>query len=436
MRVLLVSSHCAVGGAETFMLALQSGLQSRGHECELFFFSHGLMERQLPQHSFAHFGDLLDCLRLVDRRGIDVVHARSSDWSTGVSAVRGRGTKLIVTSHGYLGPGWKQATCDAFVACSHWLAVELQRITDKSLQLVLNGIDTHRFSPEPRSPASSPPIVAWAGRGIEARKRLDRFAAIARVLRKRGLRIWLAEPYGPEAVAKVDADTARVLEEVAEFWGSVPVASMPQFYRDVAASGGCVVSTASWEGLPLTLLEAQACGCPVFGPDVRGTNECVAPSHGGILYPDAITNEQLAEIIASAVAAPEEMHARGMASAEYVRNRFSLDRMVVDYLRVYEDAPSRAVSGLLERWRGRLVLSPLVDWTRYLEHSWSAGERQYEASQTLARDGEWELARQAARASLRTSPTLYARPRRLAHLLRAHVQTLSRRRHSAPARSA
>src|SRR6478672_9865825 len=139
MRVLLVSNDCALGGAETFMLALQSGLQSRGHECELFFFRHGPMERQLPRRSFAHFGDLSDCLRLIDRRGVDVVHARSSDWLTGVSAVRRRGTKLIVTSHGYLGPGWQQANCDALVGCSHWLARALQPSTDKSLQVVLNG---------------------------------------------------------------------------------------------------------------------------------------------------------------------------------------------------------------------------------------------------------------------------------------------------------
>jgi hypothetical protein len=270
------------------------------------------------------------------------------------------------------------------------------------------------------------------GRGIEARKRLDRFAAIAPSLRRAGLRLWLAEPYGPAAVARLDGETARRLESTADFWGAVPVEAMPQFYRDVAASGGCVVSTASWEGLPLTVLEAQACGCPVIGPDVRGTNECVDPAHGGMLYPYGIANDQLAELVTNVVRESEGMRARGAKCADYVRKAFSLDRMVLEYLRVYEEAPSRPAASLRERWRGRLALSPLLHWNSYLEYCWSVGERQYGASQKLAQYGEWKLARQAAHASVMTSPTIYMRPRRLAHLLQANVRALSGSLDSAP----
>jgi glycosyltransferase involved in cell wall biosynthesis len=419
MRVLLVSHLCAIGGAETFMLVLRSGLEAAGHQCELMFFKHGPLERYLPGDAVVHFGDVADCVRLVARRDFDVVHARSSDWPMGLAAVRRVGAKLIVTSHGLIGSTWTSTTCHALVACARWLADEQQRLTDLPVRVVLNGIDTHRFTPDAAAPPVGPPIVGWVGRGIERRKRIDRCAAIAPALSEAGMRLWLAEPWGPEMVGpRTVPGAADTLKKLAEFWGPVATESMPDFYRTIAASGGCVVSTADWEGLPLVLLEAQACGCPVVAPDVRGTNECVTPDHGGVLYPADLPSVDLARLIIDTVSDTTRLRARGRQCADYVREQFSAVRMAAEYLRIYEQAPDRPVA---RTWTHRL--SPQRQWREYLEQRWPEGERQYEVSRALANGGEWELARAAARGSLMTSPTIYLRAGRLAHLAKTHLRT-------------
>ncbi|MQA31890.1 MAG: glycosyltransferase, partial [Luteitalea sp.] len=187
MKILLANSTCKVGGVSTFMLALRSGLIALGHQCELFFFQRGTMERHLPPDVRVHFGTLADCLRLVARERIDVVHANNVDWPTGISAVRHAGAKLVLTAHKARESawtyGWTTANCDAMAAVSNWIGKDLQPYTDVPIQIVPNGIDTRRFSPRESGGAMGPPIVAWIGRGASPLKGLDIFAAAAPALR-------------------------------------------------------------------------------------------------------------------------------------------------------------------------------------------------------------------------------------------------------------
>ncbi|MBD0373705.1 MAG: glycosyltransferase family 4 protein, partial [Pyrinomonadaceae bacterium] len=325
MKILLANEGCIMGGVETWMVSLSSQLLARGHQCELFFFNHGPMEQNLPPDITAHFGDLADLLKLVSSQGFDLVHANSTDWHMGVAAVRSLGAKLVLTSHGRSVPTWNPLNCDALVSCSRWEAEEQQALTGVPVRTVLNGIDTGRFKAAEVTEVAGPPIVAWIGRGINVeQKRIDKLAAIAPLLHRGGERLHLVEPYGPEEVSKVAPEAVRALLPVVDFWGAVPVEEMAAFYLKVAASGGCVLSTSSFEGLPLTLLEAQAAGCPAIGPDVRGVNECIDPKHGGFLYPFETQVEELASLIIKTLGNADEMRWRRAACAQFARDQFSL----------------------------------------------------------------------------------------------------------------
>ena len=419
MNILLTNTTCKIGGVSTFLVSLHDALVARGHRCRLFFFEHGPMEAHLPPRCEVHFGTLADCLRLVSHERIDIVHANNVDWPTGLSAVRRVGAKLVLTAHKVREHawtyGWTSRSCDALVAVSTWIKDGLQPFTNVPIHVVHNGIDTHRFHPDERS-STSPPIVAWVGRGSAPRKRLEAFAAVAPLLHRAGLRVWVIDQQGPDACAHVPAETVHTLRTVAERWEGVRFEEMPLTYQEIAASGGCVFSTASMEGLPLALLEAQACGCVVIAPDVLGTSECVRPEHGGILYPFGAAPEDLAALAIARLRDRGEVRERASQAAAYVRANFSLATMADGYLTIYESSPPRTATSPRQTW-----LSPLAHWNQYLDQRLGVGYEQYAASRALAATGEWPLAAAAGRESFATAPTMFVKPWRLAHLVRVHI---------------
>ncbi len=425
MNVLLVNGSCKVGGVSTFLLALQSALMQLAHRCEIFFFEHGPMEERLPRNRPIRFGTLEDLLRLVDREKFTVVHGNNVDWITGISAVRQLGATLVLTAHKVREVertyGWSRQDCDRFAAVSEWIRRDLQPFTDVPIQVIPNGIDTAVFCPAPEAD-TTPPIVAWIGRGGAERKHLDTFAAIAPALARAGMRLWVIDPHGPSGIHPRFAAAGRALAPLAERWGAVPYAEMPAMYRQIASSGGCVVSTADLEGLPLTLLEAQACGCTVVASDVRGNNECVSPEHGGVLFPLETPAAELADRVLSTLRDREALRTSQYRASHYVHEQFSLSRMAERYVQLYtgQEQPAVPRSRRLHVRR----LSPVWNFRTYLDQRWGVGYTQYALSRLLASHGDWRLAAAAGRASLVTSPTMFLRPSRLAHLLNTQLKKL------------
>ena len=375
---------------------------------------------QYPAEWKVHVGGLPELLKLVGSRGFDVVHAITEDWPTGISAVRHlkkTRTALVLSSQGRIVSHWNSRHCDGLIGCSGWDVKEQQKTADFAVTRIYNGIDLERFSPDGRTAKGEKPIVAWVGRGSDLeQKRIDLLAGAAKKLAEAGLRLWIADPDGP---AKVLASAARVLEPIAERWGKVAWEAMPGFYRDVAASGGAVLSTAAFEGLPLSLAEAQACGCPAIGADVRGVNECVRPERGGVLYPTNIEPERLAELVIETVRDTAKMAERRQICAAFAAESFGLARMVDEHLAAYEAAIKRRRA----TWRvfGRGWTDSIWNRSdRYSEWRMIPATRQYEASVALAENGERRLAAAAARAAFTTCPAFFRKGERMRHLVGVH----------------
>jgi hypothetical protein len=248
-------------------------------------------------------------------------------------------------------------------------------------------------------------------------KRIDHLAAIAPALSAAGLRIWIADPYGADKVAEVAPEAARTLRPLAEFWDMVAKNDLPDFYQQVAASGGCILSTSAREGFGLVLAEAQGCGCPAIGPDVHGVNEVVRPEHGGVLYPSEIEPQLLAQLIIETLRDTDEMQRRRAASVAFVREQFSLELMAAAYLRVYEEALKHRPKAFATLRTLRL----LPHWQDYVLRRWTAGRCLYEAARALTAQGETALAARVARCALATCPTIFIRPERVGYLLKTFI---------------
>lgn len=89
------------------------------------------------------------------------------------------------------------------------------------------------------------------------------------------------------------------------------------------------------EGVSITILEAMTAGLPVVATRVGGTPEVVVHGQTGYLV-EAGAPERFAEALENLANEPSKRGEFGQAGRRRVEERFTIDRMVAEYLRLYE----------------------------------------------------------------------------------------------------
>ncbi len=120
------------------------------------------------------------------------------------------------------------------------------------------------------------------------------------------------------------ADRVRLL-------GRVPDADLPSIYQ--AASVKVLVSVrghAQGEGVPLTLLEAAACGVPIICGDEDGSQEALEHEVTGLRI-SSRSQEELVRALERAGAERDRFRQFGRAGAERIRRLFSYERFVTQH---------------------------------------------------------------------------------------------------------
>ena len=88
------------------------------------------------------------------------------------------------------------------------------------------------------------------------------------------------------------------------------------------------VLSSLWEGLPMALLEAAACGLPAVATDVPGTREAIEPGRTGWLTP-AGEPAALAESMIGMMQTSVELRATmGLQARQFVLDHFSLEAVL------------------------------------------------------------------------------------------------------------
>jgi mannose/cellobiose epimerase-like protein (N-acyl-D-glucosamine 2-epimerase family)/glycosyltransferase involved in cell wall biosynthesis len=200
--------------------------------------------------------------------------------------------------------------------------VEQLGVDRKRIELIPgSGVDTEALKPLPEP--AGPVTIAFVGRLVESKGIRTLIAAHERLCaRGRDIRLLVAgtpDPANPTSIARQEIES----------WTRQPNVSVLGFVGDITvlwASAHIAVLPSHREGLPLSLLEAAACGRPLIATDVPGCRAITRPGVNGLLVPLGDV-DALVEAIDRLAADAALRRKFGQASRAMVENEFSAARI-------------------------------------------------------------------------------------------------------------
>ncbi len=192
-----------------------------------------------------------------------------------------------------------------------------------------SGVDINTLQPMPEP--AGPVTMAFVGR-LLADKGIRTLIEAQRLLRDRRVNVELLlagtpDPANPASAGEADLAGWARMPGVILLGRVAPIASVWQ-------RAHIAVLPSRREGLPMSLLEAAACGRPMVATDVPGCREIVRPGETGLLVPvDDPT--ALAAAIETLAASPELRARYGAAARRLAVERFSADAIGRETVALY-----------------------------------------------------------------------------------------------------
>jgi glycosyltransferase involved in cell wall biosynthesis len=232
----------------------------------------------------------------------------------------------------------KRKNCVALVQNGDDMAAMMSLGIPKS-QIALipgSGVDINRFIPIPEP--DGPPTFGFVGRLLDD-KGIRTLIKAHQLLRARmpEVRLMIAgtpDPANPASVSETEAKSWNArpgiawlghVADVADFWAQAHVAVLPS----------------RREGLPLSLMEAAACGRAMIASDVPGCREVVVHEQNGLLFPvdDPIA---LADAMAQLATEPQLRARYEAAARQRVVEKFASDIIGRQIVQLYRTMLNQA----------------------------------------------------------------------------------------------
>jgi colanic acid/amylovoran biosynthesis glycosyltransferase len=201
-------------------------------------------------------------------------------------------------------------------------------VSPRKLHVIPCGVDVRRFRPPP--PAPRPPLVVCVAR-LKPIKNHGLLLEACALLAARGVpfRCVLVGD-GPER-ANVEATCDRLaLGDRVELVGAAEQADVLRWWQRASVA----VLTSDYEGVPVSLMEAGACGVPAVATAVGGVPELVQDGVTGLLAP-AGDADAVADRLECLLTDPRLATRLGAAARRRVEREFSVVRQVDRLLGVW-----------------------------------------------------------------------------------------------------
>jgi N-acetyl-alpha-D-glucosaminyl L-malate synthase BshA len=365
-----ITCYPTFGGSGILATRLGVELAKRGHEVHFITYErpiaiHGVDYKNVHVHLVSVIEYPLfkyppytialgsEMFRVTKRHHLDLIHVHYSiPHSTAAYLSREMtGKPYAVTLHGsdvtILGsdPAYMPVNAhsveraDAITAVSAFLAREARDRLGirKEIRVIPNFVDSDAFSPAPCEV-----LERDAGRDLTV-IHVSNFRPIKRIQDLvNAMKIVVKQAPGARLVLVGDGPERHMVEGLVErldLKGSVLLTGYRSDVPQLLRCGDVVVLCSETESSPLTLLEGMSCGLPVVATGVGGIPEIVEDGVNGLLvppkHPEAIA-EKILELNADG-----SLRARlGEAARRTVLERYTAERVVSQYEKVYEEIAS------------------------------------------------------------------------------------------------
>jgi glycosyltransferase involved in cell wall biosynthesis len=210
----------------------------------------------------------------------------------------------------------------------------------RMVRIAGSGVDTDRLMPLPEP--DTPSVVAYVGRLLENKGLRTLIEAHTRLAeRGRPVRLLIAGDPDP---ANATSISPALLQQWRQHFGVTFLGHVADIQSVWAAAHIAVLPSRGGEGLPLSLLEAAACGRPLVATDVPGCREIARANVNAILVP-VDDPDALADAIGT-LASDADLRARyGAASRQLVEAEFSSARIGREVVALYRHMLEQPMTG-------------------------------------------------------------------------------------------
>lgn len=363
MKILFLTTHLNVGGVSTYIVTLARYLKEKGVEV-ICASSGGSLVSELDRFNIPHyeiniltknelhpklFFTFLKVLEIVDKEDITHVHAHTRVAQVlGAWVKKRRDIHYLTTCHGFFKrrllrryfPAWG----DKVIAISDPVREHLVndfKVKKTEIELVYNGVEPDKFAielneydkQELRRYFNIGPEGMVVG-GISRLEKLKGYQnlikAIPEILTKHPKTKFILigdgkfRPHLQKIVKKLK------LEDKVIFAGRVEDVGVALQLIDIF-----LLPSVSSEGFGLAVLEAMAAGKPIIVSNLGGVYALVKEGINGWLLPPGDV-AAIADAVIKLINNPTLVKSMGQNSRRIAREKFSMDRMTEEIIRVYE----------------------------------------------------------------------------------------------------
>lgn len=313
---------------------------------------HRLLERHVPGYRLSSYDPYWTLFppalpRVVSTQSADLIHT-TPDYA--IFFYR-KSIPLVLTFHNYVLDRWMRqystwyqqihyatdlrlwtklalSKAHALTAVSYYTARLIQKDLKltKAIKVIHNGIDANHFTPTTSSQPNQKEIRVLFSGNLSQRKGAHWLPTIAKKLHK-NVRVF----YTQGLRTRKGLSPSPSLQPI----GAVPFKDMPKHYRQMDV----LLMPSVREGFGLVVAEAMACGLPVVASNCSAIPELVDNGKGGFLCPVGDV-DAFAEKINLLSDSPKIRREMGEYNRAKVEKMFTLDRMIGEYLELFEDVLS------------------------------------------------------------------------------------------------